>query len=157
MDSKPIAIIIAIVATVGAMSGATLFATNIFAGTTTATDLLPKTVEVLYVDQTHLEGNIAFTNQGSGTLKGVEGIIKIDDTEYKLQNVQDEIPPYKTLGLRGAIKSGEECRAVTAQPQAFTKCNSTFTIYPGESVLLRILANTTNGDTIEKLYPITVK
>ena len=42
MDSKPIAIIIDIVATVGAMSGATLFATNIFAGITTATDLASK-------------------------------------------------------------------------------------------------------------------
>ena len=91
MDSKPIAIIIDIIATVGAMSGATLFATNIFAGTTTATDLLPKTVEVFYVDKEHLEGNISFTNQRSGTLKGIEGVIKIDDTEYQLQNVQEEI------------------------------------------------------------------
>lgn len=157
MDSKPIAIIIDIVATVGAMSGATLFATNIFAGTTTATDLLPKTVEVFYVNKEHLEGNISFTNQGSGTLKGVEGVIKIDDTEYQLQNVQEEIPPYKTLGLRGSIFSGENCRTTTTPGSQFSSCGKSFTIYPGESVLLRILANTTNGDTIEKLYPITVK
>ena len=158
MDSKPVAIIIAIVATVGAMSGAALFATNIFAGTSTAADLLPKTVEVLYVSNTHLEGNIAFTNQGSGTLKSIDGIIVIDGAEYKLTNVQSQVPPYKTLGLRGSINSGENCRQAHAPTLAnFTSCGEQFTVYPGDSVLLRISVSTTNGDVFEKLYPITVK
>lgn len=159
MDSKPVAIIIAIVATVGAMSGAALFATNIFAGTSTAADLLPKTVEVLYVNNTHLEGNIAFINQGSGTLKSIDGTIAIDDTEYKLTNVQSQVPPYKTLGLRGSINSGENCRPAqtVAPPANFTSCGQQFTVYPGDSVLLRISVSTTNGDVFEKLYPVTVK
>ncbi len=154
MDSKPIAIIIGIVITVGAMGSVALYATNIFAGTSTVTDLLPKTVEILSIDKDHLEANIQFTNQGTGTLQNIIGVVEVNGiTNHTLIVRTPTVEPYKTLGLSGAIKSdtGKRIDDNTAS------IASDWDVYPGQSVLLRVIAQTTSGDRIEKLHEITVR
>ncbi len=179
MDSKPIAIIIAIVVTVGAMGTAAVLAGNILSGTSTATDLLPKTVEMHSINSDHLEANIQFTNQGSGTLEKIDAWVEIDyadgsATAYHRLDVQtDTVEPYKTLVISGSVKDekvnaaddngGVATKRVaygvvnTVIPEDASHADGYWDVYPGESILLRVIASTTSGDNIEKLHKITVK
>ena len=153
MDSKPIAIIIAIVVTVGAMGAVAVSAGNIFAGTSTSTDLLPKTTQMFSIDSDHMEANIQFTNQGTGTLTGIVGSIEIDGLyNQTLTSRTATVEPYQTLVLTGSVKSDETTNIGTRTPSG-----DQWDVYPGESVLLRISVKTTSGDTIEKLHEITVR
>ncbi len=162
MDSKPIAIILGIVITVGAMGAATVYAGNIFSGTSTSTDLIPKTVEIFSIDKDHLEANVQLTNQGTGTLQNIRGQVEVNGlTNHTLTVKTSSVGPYKTLVLSGPIRDIESAGATgkgtligtaTSQDQA-----SQWDMYPGQSVLLRITAETTSGDSIEKLHEITVR
>ena len=141
MDSKPIAIIIAIVVTIGMMGGVAVFSSNIISGTSTSNDLTPKTLEVIQIKPGQLVANIQLTNQGTGTLKNINGTITIGGNDYDLINETPIVEPFKTIVLSGSV----------------TNTTQAFEVYPGNSVLLTVEAKTTSGDIMQKIYKITVK
>lgn len=174
MDSKPIAIIIAIVITIGAMGAVIVTSTNILSGTSGSTELLPKTVEVFSIDPDHLEVNVQMTNQGQATINGAVVRLEVSDgtktysypltTNVGTSADTNAIEPYKTLTISGSAKADiltgvKEITTVAYSSGLadITGAAPTWTVYPGNSVLLRINANTTSGDTLFKLHEVTVK
>ena len=185
MDSKPIAIILGIVITVGAMGSVGLYASNILTGTATSTDLIPKTTELVQINKDTLEANIQFTNQGSDTLTRITGTMEIDGNVNFLDVRNDVVEPYERVWLSGTVESkhaitkasyitatdGVICSTfdgLTASSQVLdagqtgTKepcvlSSADWAIYPGQSVLIRLNMDTASGDQIEKLIEVTVR
>ena len=185
MDSKPIAIIIGIVITVGAMGSVGLYATNILTGTSTSTDIIPKTVELISIDKDHLEANIQFTNQGTDTLTRITATMEFEGNINNLVVKTPIVQPYERIWMSGSIDAAEattrdnafddvidvdgnaisiHCSTIdaTTTPASVDSCVHTvladqWEIYPGESVLLRLNLVTASDDQIEKLIEVTVK
>ena len=185
MDSKPIAIIIGIVITVGAMGSVGLYASNILTGTSTSTDIIPKTTELIQIDKDTLEANIQFTNSGTDTLIKLTGTMEFDGAVNFLDVRNPIVEPYERVWLSGTVESkhaitkatainsiGEPCSdfdGVTGTPQDLDSGQSLATtepcstpadgwdIYPGESVLIRLNMDTASGDQIEKLIEVVVR
>ena len=103
MDSKPIAIILGIVITVGAMGSVGLYASNILTGTATSTDIIPKTLELVQTDSGTLEANIQFTNQGTDTLTYITGAMEIGDAVNPLEVRSKIVEPYERVWLSGTV------------------------------------------------------
>lgn len=181
MDSKPIAIIIAVVITIGAMGSVIVTSTNILSGTSSSTDLLLKTTDVISISPNHLEANIQITNQGQTTLDNVKAYLEIDGIYRYNITTTDNINPYETLIISGSAKgpipkstvggsTSEESAQFAkygigllppvntiADNTAVYSANGIWGVYSGENVILRIKATTTAGDYIEKIWKITVK
>ena len=114
MDSKPIAIIIGIVITVGAMGSVGLYASNILTGTSTSTDIIPKTLELVQIDSDTLEANVQFTNQGTDTLIYITGTMEINDVVNNLVVRSKIVEPYERVWLSGTVEASEAQTKATA-------------------------------------------
>lgn len=155
MDSKPLAIILAIVITFGAMGVIVVYGGNVLSGTSTNTELLPKTLEVLSVDEDYLRANILFTNQGSNTIRSIDAVLEVENLYNYTLSANGDIEPHKTVVITGNIQDGVKPNFVNLNGDPFEDDN--WSIFPGDKVLLRVSATTTSGDYIEKIYTIIVQ
>ena len=144
MDSKGIAVILAIVTTVGSMGIVAIYGGNSIAGSMSSTNIIPKDMQVIYVGGNNpSQASIELTNQGSTTLKNVTGIILFGDKSAKLTPLASTITSYGSIGFTGPLHN-------------YTS-DQTLEVYPGDTVLLEVSADITTGDAIQKIFKIIVK
>lgn len=160
MDSKPLAILIAIIITFGAMGVIAVFGGNLFSGTASNIELTPKSIEVIALNEDHLEVSILMTNQGTSTIHNVNATMEVKNYMYQLSSNPNNVESYKTLSLSGSLKDELHTAKSVIGDTVYPYVNNlpdSWNIYPGDDVWLHIHAESTSGDVIKKLYKITVK
>ncbi len=144
MDSKPIAIVMSLVLTVGALGAVAVFAGDTLTGAMSATSMTPKTMQVIYVGAgSGAEANLVISNQGSGALAGGSYAL-LRNAGAAIGNLShaDGVAPYGTATYTGTLT--DNATAAT-------------TVYPGDEIIVEINAETTSGELVRNLFTVTVR
>lgn len=164
MDSKPIAIIIGVVITIGVMGVIIIFGGNALIGASTNTELSPKSLDVISIAKDSLAVNVLLINRGSSTIDNVSAVLEIDGKyDYPLKS-NDNVSPHGTLVITGNIQGPATLTNLLSAYNGIGVADADakivtgiWDIYAGDEVLLHLEGETTSGDIFEKIYEITVK
>lgn len=148
MDSKPIAIVMSIVITVGALGAVAVFGSDALTGAMSTTSMTPKTMQILYVGTGQdAVANLVMTNQGSSSLKGGSFVVLKHGgvTVGNLSN-PDTVEPYGTATFGGSLNDTTGSAASMS-----TK------VYPGNEVVAEFSARTTADELVRNLFTVIVR
>lgn len=164
MDSKPLAILLAIIITFGAMGVIVVFGGNTLTGTSTNTELLPSVLKVISIEGDRLEVNAQIKNQGSSTIDFVIATLEIDGKYGYTLGSNSYVSPFDTLIISGSAQGPAALINLLPEYDGIGVANvdakvvtGIWDIYSGDKVLLRIAGQTTSGDVFERIYDITVQ
>ena len=143
MDSKPIAIVMSIVITVGALGAVAVFGGDALTGAMSTTSMTPKTMQVLYVGTAQsAEANLVVTNQGSSSLEsGAFAVLKHGGQVIGNLTSTGAVEPYGTATFSGTLSDTPGAAKV----------------YPGDEVIVEFNARTTSGELVRNLFTVIVK
>ena len=148
MDSKPIAIVMSIVITVGALGAVAVFGSDALTGAMSTTSMTPKTMQILYVGAGQdAVANLVMTNQGSSSLKaGAHVVLRHGGHVVGTLASGSAVEPYGTATFSGSLND-------TTGPHA----NATTNVYPGSEVIAEFNAVTTAGELVRNLFTVIVR
>ena len=143
MDSKPIAIVMSIVITVGALGAVAVFGGDALTGAMSTTSMTPKTMQVLYVGAGQsAEANLVVTNQGSSSLEGgAFAVLRHDGQAIGNLTSSGAVEPYGTATFSGTLND----------------TLGSAKVYPGDEILVEFNALTTSGELVRNLFTVIVK
>ena len=142
MDSKPIAIVMSIVITVGALGAVAVFGSDALTGAMSTTSMTPKTMQILYVGAGQdAVANLVMTNQGSSSLEANAYVVITHDGQ-EIGNLTSDAAaaPYGTITFGGALND-----------------TGTAKVYPGDEVVADFNARTTAGELVRNLFTVIVR
>lgn len=142
MDSKPIAIVMSIVITVGALGAVAVFGSDALTGAMSTTSMTPKTMQILYVGVGQdAVANLVMTNQGSSSLEaGASVLLTHDGLEIGNLTSKAAAAPYGTITFGGTLND-----------------TGTAKVYPGDEVVADFNARTTAGELVRNLFTVIVR
>ncbi len=148
MDSKPIAIVMSIVITVGALGAVAVFGSDALTGAMSTTSMTPKTMQILYVGTGQdAVANLVMTNQGSSSLKdGALVVLRHEGAVVGRLASPAAVEPYGTATFGGSLND-------TNGPAA----NTTTKVYPGDEVVAEFSAYTTADELVRNLFTVIVR
>ncbi len=142
MDSKPIAIVMSIVITVGALGAVAVFGSDALTGAMSTTSMTPKTMQILYVGAGQVAvANLVMTNQGSSSLEAGASVALMHDG-HAIGNLTSSVPaaPYGTITFGGSLNDTGAAK-----------------VYPGDEVVADFNARTTAGELVRNLFTVIVR
>ena len=142
MDSKPIAIVMSIVITVGALGAVAVFGSDALTGAMSTTSMTPKTMQILYVGAGQdAVANLVMTNQGSSSLEaGAYVVVTHDGLAIGNLTSTAAAAPYGTITFGGALNDTNVAK-----------------VYPGDEVVADFNARTTAGELVRNLFTVIVR
>lgn len=148
MDSKPIAIVMSIVITVGALGAVAVFGSDALTGAMSTTSMTPKAMQILYVGAGQdAVANLVMTNQGSSSLEGgAHVVLRHGGALVGNLTSAGAVEPYGTATFGGSLND-------TSGPAAGTATK----VYPGDEVVAEFSARTTAGELVRNLFTVIVR
>lgn len=148
MDSKPIAIVMSIVITVGALGAVAVFGSDALTGAMSTTSMTPKTMQILYVGAGQdAVANLVMTNQGSSSLEaGARVVLTHGGHVVGSLASGGAVEPYGTATFSGSLNDTTGAAA-----------NATTRVYPGDEVIAEFSARTTAGELVRNLFTVIVR
>lgn len=142
MDSKPIAIVMSIVITIGALGAVAVFAGDALTGAMSTTSMTPKAMQILYVGASESAvANLVMTNQGSSSIEGGAYVV-VSHAGHKIGSLTSAgaVEPYGTVTFGGTLNDTVGAGKV----------------YPGDEVIAEFNARTTAGELVRNLFTVIV-